>query len=1287
MEKDSTSVISIESDEEMDTVAEPEAPSSSLNEKKTENEVPNDVENASNTPKSPANNATNDESAKEYDVICLDDDEKEPTESCEEKSAESLSASEMNVAKPPSESMENEDTKMMEITQDAEDKNCQKTDPPPEQKVVEPNVVESNIISVDDEEVPTDSCNEKSAESLSAIAASAAETNVPKPPTAKMKMDDTKMMEITQDAEVKNCQQIDPPPEQKMEEMKDVQPKAMLDIDKTEPTIDSADHPSDETEKPQLSNANDSEQDLVNRKRGIQKCSNTSCAKKDFTFIDAPVFAQNLYKMPPNKQAKLICSDCFEFSVIHYESLCTSLVKEESLYKKELLQDKIEEIHTVLDSSDEESDETAESEPNVVEPALPEDAQSLINTNLNDIVESLWQKFGETHLSLYNADMLREARENEEKSKRIDEQLKTLKTELQSIHENIYSVRTTKIDQEELIIEDDAMSERIAYLRLLRMLNANEPLVREPVKVNETYYGVCTSILTSWVKCKVLELCENHVYTVRFTTGQMQQSVLTAKHLAYTVAPQVKLRLGTRIIAKVSSGVGDEASRSFYAGTVLESISAYNKFRYLIIFDSGHTLYAPLSDVRVVCEQSNNIWDDVHPHSKEFIRNYMLTCGSMRPMVQAHRGQRMSVEINQKWYQGKVLETDSSLFRLYFQELDKYEWIYRGSKRLGPLYSKGMPNNKFSKFQRRNEPSIEYITIEDDENEQPEEKGPSHSMKNEPQDTQNRPTARKSTMQRLNNNKTTNNNDNSSSNGNNNNNARVISLNQKPIYIDMDKDRSHGKTLTFNTDKYRGPQRFVTHRCNPNCLYKMPSNIHTYNLLARPLVTGWERHICYMRGTKKASVIMYRAPCGRRLRDMQEVHRYLRLTNCSLNVEHFDFETDVRALATFKAENFLFECKDLSFGVEVMPVHCVNNYDNMQPPPCEYSTERKTTPGVTLTLDKEFLCGCDCEDDCLDKSKCQCWQLTIQGVRYTTPYVDINNVGYVYKRLMDQIHTGIYECNEQCKCKKDKCLNRVVQHPLQMKLEVFNTNNKGWGIRCINDVPKGSFICIYAGELLTDDYSTFLCETDENKTGDEYFADLDYIETAIKTKENYESEAYQSAGEENPPSDESEIELEKEKFESAQDSDEEYTSKTVPSAMAVKTRAQSKKASTTERSAKAPIIGVNDEQECVNLIPNPEMKPADKSGPNSESAFRKLYGDNQDIFIMDAKKQGNLGRYFNNVFVDTHDLRFPWVAFFASKNIKAGTELTWNYNYDVGSVNGKVLNCTCGEKVCKGRLL
>ena len=85
-------------------------------------------------------------------------------------------------------------------------------------------------------------------------------------------------------------------------------------------------------------------------------------------------------------------------------------------------------------------------------------------------------------------------------------------------------------------------------------------------------------------------------------------------------------------------------------------------------------------------------------------------------------------------------------------------------------------------------------------------------------------------------------------------------------------------------------------------------------------------------------------------------------------------------------------------------------------------------------------------------------------------------------------------------------------------------------------------------------------------------------------------------------------------------------------------------------------------------------------------------GKNEEAYIMDAKVIGNLGRYMNhscrpnvfvqNVFIESHDLRFvsssellvifsfctsrfPTIAFFTFKFVPAGSELCWNYNYEV----------------------
>lgn len=61
--------------------------------------------------------------------------------------------------------------------------------------------------------------------------------------------------------------------------------------------------------------------------------------------------------------------------------------------------------------------------------------------------------------------------------------------------------------------------------------------------------------------------------------------------------------------------------------------------------------------------------------------------------------------------------------------------------------------------------------------------------------------------------------------------------------------------------------------------------------------------------------------------------------------------------------------------------------------------------------------------------------------------------------------------------------------------------------------------------------------------------------------------------------------------------------------------------------------------------------------------------------------------FLQNVFIDTHDLRFPRLALFTSQPVAAGTEMRWDYNYIVDSVPNRQIKCECGAKLCRGRLL
>ena len=129
-------------------------------------------------------------------------------------------------------------------------------------------------------------------------------------------------------------------------------------------------------------------------------------------------------------------------------------------------------------------------------------------------------------------------------------------------------------------------------------------------------------------------------------------------------------------------------------------------------------------------------------------------------------------------------------------------------------------------------------------------------------------------------------------------------------------------------------------------------------------------------------------------------------------------------------------------------------------------------------------------------------QLTIQSTDASNSEKIVNtNAGYKFRRLFEGIPTGIYECNKFCKCSKT-CLNRVAQNPLRLPLQIFKTERRGWGIRTLVDLPKGSFICIYVGRL----YSNEEANMQGQDYGDEYFAELDLIEVVESQKEGYESD-------------------------------------------------------------------------------------------------------------------------------------------------------------------------------------
>uniref|UniRef100_A0A8B9HWC4 [histone H3]-lysine(4) N-trimethyltransferase n=1 Tax=Astyanax mexicanus TaxID=7994 RepID=A0A8B9HWC4_ASTMX len=501
--------------------------------------------------------------------------------------------------------------------------------------------------------------------------------------------------------------------------------------------------------------------------------------------------------------------------------------------------------------------------------------------------------------------------------------------------------------------------------------------------------------------------------------------------------------------------------------------------------------------------------------------------------------------------------------------------------------------------------------------------------------------------------------------------------------------------------------KYVPHRCSPTCLDQVrpaQKNQHRgQNPLLIPLLHGFRRMTARRRLDGKMSFhVYYRAPCGQSMCEMEEVQDYLCESRCDfLFLEMFCLDPFVlvkRALlpSSMSSRPHLF-LPDFSEGKELVPVSCVNETDATRPPPLNYTRHIVCAPGVAINTSLDFMVGCDCTDGCRDRTRCSCHQLTVDATSlFTGGPVDVN-AGYTHKRLTRYVPTGVYECNPLCRCDPWMCSNRLVQHGQQLRLQLFMTQHKGWGIRCMDDLSKGTFVCIFTGKIVTET----MASSDAVQAGNEYLANLDYIEEVEKLKEGYESEAFCSETEEERDKKTirrmTTVSSKKHALPTLDCSSDDVLLSfllicLIPLLPLESTVEKLKKVSKSTRN-----FAVKSSHRKVKQQEVPVETPPTKKAALCKRNTRSLFSNEKACYLIDAKHDGNMGRYINhscspnlfvqNVFVDTHDLRFPWVAFFTSKRIRAGTELTWDYGYEVGSVEGKVVLCCCGSSECTGRLL
>ncbi|NXS28783.1 SETB2 methyltransferase, partial [Pomatostomus ruficeps] len=604
---------------------------------------------------------------------------------------------------------------------------------------------------------------------------------------------------------------------------------------------------------------------------------------------------------------------------------------------------------------------------------------------------------------------------------------------------------------------------------------------------------------------------------------------------------------------------------------------------------------------------------------------------------------------------------------------------------------------------------------------------------------------------------------------------------------DMERTCSGSKGASSKIQGLPLKVQYQIHKCSSACLAnKAVGSYKGENPLKIPILFDFQRRHAKADCLSKPLDVNYKAPCGRSLRSFRDVRNYLFETECNfLFVDHFSFNTYVLlGRNTMNPEPLVFDF-DISNGAESVPISFCNNLDHARLPYFRYRKSSWPHGYYLNNFSSLFVDSCDCTDGCIDRSKCACLQLTARGCsKISLSPGSKRSRGYHYKRLDGPVPSGIYECSVLCRCDKLMCQNRVVQHGIQVRLQVFNTEKKGWGVRCLDDIDKGTFVCTYSGRLMSraevlgdaeqelkeksavndEDHNFFsrkrkldtncsdsvieLVQTDkndilENQEALSQTVDNENKLTLVHPKNSsnttvrrpgtrtlvfhnhqlkmvitlsFDTQVHSASSDEDdssPIHQSSKTKLtsgtKKGKEKSTQHQKEEHLMEIGQTDSAGVGSAGCKRKSLSLQGVDCGKSSVLDDTSVVrpsNTAPlKADCKEENSRQSKQDALCEEADGDGmlpknaneENIYVLDATKEGNVGRFLNHsccpnlfaqsVFVETHNRNFPWVAFFTNRHVKAGTELTWDYGYEAGSMPETEISCQCGVQKCRKKTL
>lgn len=244
-------------------------------------------------------------------------------------------------------------------------------------------------------------------------------------------------------------------------------------------------------------------------------CINYDCSRKCKTFFICPVFILNFFTIPKKpKKLQFVCEECYDQAVASFEELCGSLEDHQPLLWQKL-PNRVE--HVDICDSDEEEQESDKR-------YMTAEELKLLSDKFEDSLAETLARVNITQQMKWTEQIIRKKiNANEAESNKIAPELKRMQKLADEMYHSLYNTceaRFTDLEPLDLNNETQINSKPIIVPPKIPI---SGPVIRESIKIGETYYAVRQKFLSAWTLCEVMDTMDGDTSVSFFLIFNLQK--------------------------------------------------------------------------------------------------------------------------------------------------------------------------------------------------------------------------------------------------------------------------------------------------------------------------------------------------------------------------------------------------------------------------------------------------------------------------------------------------------------------------------------------------------------------------------------------------------------------------------------------------------------------------------------------------------------------------------------------------------------------------------------------